>query len=276
MSHVRYYRYVICVWGTNPQWFSSFKMSKDCVKHGALFLPLTGKFTLQNQMEFFTGTNPNANLQFLGIFDSNGLGPIAAWVVGKSMQQGNKWERRKDLISYSRMMICMCFVGIQSTWLVCVPVCVKCSIYISFDIYIWACLLKTYAGAYSHLFHKCMNLLAKIFQHYQGCKHLQLQKALPTRDGGRCCRGVPRPGPRLAQGAVVYVGPPPTEHVQHIAPGKTWGMTCSGVNFNWQGRATCQHLDIFAHSASKTFCLCQRFRHTEFSKNLQQQLLSPD
>ena len=26
---------------------------------------------------------------------------------------------------------------------------------------------------------------------------------LPPEDGGRCCRGVPRPGPRLAQGGVV-------------------------------------------------------------------------
>lgn len=110
------------------------------------------------------------------MFDSNGLGPIAAWVVGKSMRQGNKWERRKILISYSRMMICMWFYGIQSTWLVC-----SCVLSVQ-SIFIWC--IYTYLFAQnifwcikSYSFHKCMNHLVKIFQHSQGCKHFQLQKA---------------------------------------------------------------------------------------------------
>ena len=39
------------------------------------------------------------------------------------------------------------------------------------------------------------------------------------RDGGRCCRAVPRLVFVLHRG-VVCVGPPPTEHVDHVAPGR--------------------------------------------------------
>jgi len=42
------------------------------------------------------------------------------------------------------------------------------------------------------------------------------RSAPPTSDGGRCCRGVPRPGPRLAQGWLV--GPPPTDVVHDVDP----------------------------------------------------------
>ena len=44
---------------------------------------------------------------------------------------------------------------------------------------------------------------------------------LPPEHGGRCCRGVPRPGPRLG----LSVGPPPTEHVDDVAPGQEKNTT---------------------------------------------------
>ena len=126
----------------------------DCVKYVLFSSHLPDSSPSKIGWNSLPERTPSANLHFFGMFDSNGLGPIAAWVV-------DKWERRKDLISYSRMMMCMWFYGIHNTWLVCSCVCVcvcvcscvgvKCSIYISFDINILACLLKIYSGVYSHI-----------------------------------------------------------------------------------------------------------------------------
>ena len=70
---------------------------------------------------------------------------------------------------------------------------------------------------------------------------------LPPEDGGRCCRGVPPPGPRLAQGGVVC-RTPPTDVVHHVEPGTNGGMTCSAANVHRRGKATSRKRASFAHS----------------------------
>lgn len=137
MSHLTDCRYV---YGGQILRFSNFKFLRT----------VTGQFALQNGIEFFTGTNPQRepaifwHVRFEWSWSNSGLGCGQVNAAGK---QVGKAERFDFLQQDDDMHVVLQY----TQYMIRVFVCVKCSIYISFDIYILACLLKIYSGVNNHI-----------------------------------------------------------------------------------------------------------------------------